>query len=944
MRKLKRTLAFLLVLSMLFAATLPLLTGCDSGGTGDETTGGSDGTTGSDETTGGSTNPPTDGKVDYTVTVKSAGGLVLKDVTFLVYNDAELSDLAGYGKTDAEGKAAVSLKAGGSYYIAVSDAPAGYALADSYPMIERNTTITLTSSVITDNTSVSGVKYKLGDVIRDIVVTDTEGKEQKLSEILKTKDMVLLNFWYTTCSWCVEEFPYLNASYNSNKDKVEVLGLNTYGDSDVAIKSFDDTYALDFPLASAENALFGAFGTTGYPTSVIIDRYGVVSFIHAGALPSEEAFTKIFRCFIGENYTQKLYTSIDELIPPEKPTDPMPSTDELAAALGTTELGFVYSAQAKGEDEVDEYSWPFKIGEKNGATCVFPSNKNQTGSYSILYATMNLKRGDVVALDYFASSEQGADILYLLVDRNDIYQISGVSTEWQTCYPFVALEDGEYELALCYLKDASTNTADDTVYIKNLRVEEIKDIDQPTYIPRTAASNPKADGFGYENYVTVVLNEEDGYYHVGTADGPLLLADLMTSTLFSDESVWEIAYNGKVGADFYDKIVNYCSYASNSEIYSFTPVTTELRGYLEMVAREEGLEGVENEWLQMCSYYDAYGTDGKQLDDPTKGLWWHSAYKAQLGNKNTVTYNRIIMPRGLWYEFIPQQSGVYRINSLIDSEDIMDSVEAWIFLKNGDLYYEYVNSERLHNDIVNCSMPVYLEAGTPYYIDIAYWDTYKFGTFDFEIKYVGATETIFRMASPGFFTFYESEDGITDENEIVAGGIEVALGDDGYYHELKADGSLGSIIYAYFIGFSSIFERTSLKTMIEETKSFNFSISENDQWVLDWLEIFEKDNISYQEGFRIEWGDEYDYYMEMYQVEDVAAGRYHGEGKDYTEVMKKYLSEMIGKSSATPELEGCVPVTKELADILQLLMDKFTFAGVDHSWTKLCYYYETVGA
>ena len=172
----------------------------------------------------------------------------------------------------------------------------------------------------------------------------------------------------------------------------------------------------------------------------------------------------------------------------------------------------------------------------------------------------------------------------------------------------------------------------------------------------------------------------------------------------------------------------------------------------------------------------------------------------------------------------------------------------------------------------------------------------------------------------------------------------MALGGDGYYHELRADGTLGSIVYADFISYSSIFERTTLKEMIEKTDSFNFSLSENDQWVLDFIEIFEADGISYQEGFKIEWGDEYDYYMELYQVEDVVAGRYHGKGKDYTETMEKYLSKIIGASGKNPELEGCVAVTEELADVLQLLMDKFTFAGVDHSWTKLCYYYQHIGA
>ena len=55
-----------------------------------------------------------------------------------------------------------------------------------------------------------------------------------------------------------------------------------------------------------------------------------------------------------------------------------------------------------------------------------------------------------------------------------------------------------------------------------------------------------------------------------------------------------------------------------------------------------------------------------------------------------------------------------------------------------------------------------------------------------------------------------------------------------------------------------------------------------------------------------------------------------------------YLASIL-ISDENPELEGCIPVDKQLADILQQLMDKYTFAGVDNSWTKLCYYYQYFG-
>ena len=36
-------------------------------------------------------------------------------------------------------------------------------------------------------------------------------------------------------------------------------------------------------------------------------------------------------------------------------------------------------------------------------------------------------------------------------------------------------------------------------------------------------------------------------------------------------------------------------------------------------------------------------------------------------------------------------------------------------------------------------------------------------------------------------------------------------------------------------------------------------------------------------------------------------------------------------------------LTKELAEILQMVMDKYTFENVDHAWIKLCYYYDYLG-
>ena len=46
----------------------------------------------------------------------------------------------------------------------------------------------------------------------------------------------------------------------------------------------------------------------------------------------------------------------------------------------------------------------------------------------------------------------------------------------------------------------------------------------------------------------------------------------------------------------------------------------------------------------------------------------------------------------------------------------------------------------------------------------------------------------------------------------------------------------------------------------------------------------------------------------------------------------------------TSELYGCVKVDEQFAMVLGMLMDKYTFEGIEGSWLKLCYYFKHIGA
>ena len=925
MKILKKTLSLLLVFAMVFAMAAcgedpqPSSTAPSQGNVGTE-------------------------KSTYTVKLTTAGGMALSGYQVMIYGDEACTDLLDVGTTDANGNASWSLDKGGKYYFKLDDTQLqGYDVQDSYAFNGTSATVKLTSALIQGEDVASGT-FELGDVMYDFSFTDTEGNEVKLSDVLAQQDLVVLNFWYVDCSACISEFPVLEQAYQVFADDVTVLAINPTDDTPADVAGFKANMELTFPVGNVNTAFRpqnfidpkNSAPCAGYPTSIFVDRYGVICLIEVGAMTSLTEWSSIMAHFVGDDYEQKLAVYADELVTKMTPTVDNPTAEEINAAFtGEADLQVSYRWEEK-----DIYAWPFLAGEKEGETCLYASNSKIYESYSILYADVTMEKGDVLAFDYWTSSEKNYDVLYVIVNDEPIYTLSGLNEGWNSAYCWIADEAGTYELALCYQKDTDGDEGEDNVYLKNLRTVSVADIDSPSYLPRQAAKE-QADG-SFE-YVDLFLNEQDGYYHVGSVDGPLLLAGVYDFTQFSEEEyIYAWAYNGDLvldGHDYYDDLLPYVSASTNSNLLGWCTVTEELAELLKVVAKIKGFYGDENEWMLFCKYFDAYGTGGAQLEDPVAGLKTWSALTALEGvgvESNFFYYNgNPIMPRGKLARFTPTVSGVYRITS---TTDYSDSLDAWIFDRNYNMLYQYNGDEKLgylYCDSDNVTMVMYMEAGVDYYIDIAPYDVYAVCTIWYDIEYLGQTYDLFRSCSIGPFTYIE--DGPTDN--IIIRGIDVVYNpDDGYYHEdLGKDENgnqiYGSIIYAYFTGGTAVISTAVYPTMID-LGAFNFSMTETDHEVLAYYKQFD-----YDKQATIDYLNSLDVVYDMEEVNEILDGIYHGEGKDYTEEIRSYLDKLI-YDEAHPELDGCVPVDARLAQLLQMIMDKYTFANVENSWLKMCFYYD----
>ena len=286
----------------------------------------------------------------YTISLKSAGGMPFGGLVVYVYEDATEDDLLTYGTLDSNGSFTFTATESDKYTVRFMGLPEeGYDVQEYYPITSTDTEIVLTSAPTAGKDVLeAGKVYQLGDVMRDFTVTTVDGEELTLSKILKEKQAVVLNFWYTGCGPCKSEFPLLQAAYEAYSDKIEVITMNPTdisGDNAEKIMAFRDQFGLTMPMATCSGKWFDALGVRSYPTTVIIDRYGMVCLITASSVDEQGAFEAAFEHFTAADYEQKLLSGFDELFNVEYAVGHPKNPYETFGGVGEFEVNVEAGAQ-----------------------------------------------------------------------------------------------------------------------------------------------------------------------------------------------------------------------------------------------------------------------------------------------------------------------------------------------------------------------------------------------------------------------------------------------------------------------------------------------------------------------------------------------------------------------------------------------------------------------
>ncbi len=128
----------------------------------------------------------------------------------------------------------------------------------------------------------------IGAPAPDFELQSFDGKSE-VALAASSGKVTIVDFWATWCEPCRASFPAYQELLDDFGGKLEVIGISV-DEEPSGIAAFKSTTGVKFPIAWDEGqGVAKSYQPPTMPTSFVVDKNGVVRFVHAGFTGGDEA-------------------------------------------------------------------------------------------------------------------------------------------------------------------------------------------------------------------------------------------------------------------------------------------------------------------------------------------------------------------------------------------------------------------------------------------------------------------------------------------------------------------------------------------------------------------------------------------------------------------------------------------------------------------------------
>ena len=128
---------------------------------------------------------------------------------------------------------------------------------------------------------------KIGDFPPRADLLDLKGRKVSLPDDLKGR-VGLLHFWASWCPYCRKEFMAIEALFQQYKSKGFLPYSINVGENNVAVEAYLATLRVSYSIPlDADSSTARRYGITGIPSTLIVDRGGLIRFKILGEINQE---------------------------------------------------------------------------------------------------------------------------------------------------------------------------------------------------------------------------------------------------------------------------------------------------------------------------------------------------------------------------------------------------------------------------------------------------------------------------------------------------------------------------------------------------------------------------------------------------------------------------------------------------------------------------------